>query len=119
MTKEQKDHFEIINNSLWLLLKGKVKNEKAYKDIMSELFNLCFKHEAEKNKFSDEWWDSLIDLYNVPEKYKQDQELCGFGANLADDIYDWFKMQSKGKNTNLDFYFAVCPAFIKAWEAVK
>ena len=119
MKAKYKSEFELINNSLWLLLKPYVEDDKLYKKIMSEVFNIYIEKDQDKNKFSDEWFDSLRDLYNVPEKYKTNQGICGFGADLADDFYDWLKWQYKSDGNIKDFYRIISNSFLNEWERLR
>jgi hypothetical protein len=119
MTDKQKAHFELINNSLWLLLKPYVKDEKAYKDVMSEIIKLCFKHEDEKDRYSDEWWIRIKDLWDCPEKFKKNQDVCGFGAEMVIVLNKYFETDSRKEVSNLEFYQIVSEAFIKEWERLR
>ena len=69
MTEEWKCYFEIIN-TFWNLLTPHVnsEDEKAYKRIMTDNFNMLVKDRG--GKFTDEWYRSTQELVVYPEKYK-------------------------------------------------
>ena len=112
MTKDQKDKFELMN-SCWTLLKPYVgKQEKAYKDVMTEYFNILSKDRGQVG--IDKWRDSLVkDLIAYPEKLKSNQELCGFAAELSLAIGDYLTAQDY---SNYAFYKCVGKAFVNTWE---
>ena len=119
MKQRHKSEFELINNSLWLLLKPYVQDEKLYKKVMSEIFNIYISKDTAKDKFSDDWFDSLRDLYEVPEKYKKNQDICGFGEDLADGFYDWFCWQHKENENINEFYRIISNSFLNEWERLR
>lgn len=119
MKPRHKSEFELINNSLWLLLKPYVQDEAIYKKIMSEIFNTYVSKDMAENKFTDDWFDSLRDLYDVPERFKTNQEVCGFGADLADGFYDWLKWQYKSDDNIKDFYRIISNSFLNEWERLR
>lgn len=119
MTEKHKAQFELLNNSLWVLLKQYVKDDKPYKAIMSELFLLYVKKDTDKNKFTDEWWESLRDIYDCVDKYKVNQEVCGFGAEMALCLQQYFELEARKAASLLDFYKEISPAFIGEWERLK
>lgn len=119
MKPKHKAEFELINNSLWLLLKPYVQDEAIYKKIMSEIFNVYMIKDTNKDKFSDTWFESLRDLYDVPEKYKKYQEVCGFGADLADCFYEWLNWQYKSDDNIKDFYRIISNSFLNEWERLR
>lgn len=119
MRQRHKSEFELINNSLWLLLKPYVQDEAIYKKIMSEIFNVYMIKDTDKDKFSDAWFESLRDLYDVPEKYKKYQEVCGFGADLADGFYEWLEWQYKSNDSIKEFYRIISDSFLSEWERLK
>ena len=120
MTKENKPLFEILNN-LWLLVKPYVKDEKPYKQIMTDTFNMMVKDRGER--YTDEWWKSVVDTLNYPEKYKG-TEYVEFAADLAMAInYFWQfdeKMVRKGEKASYhDFMNYVSKAFINEWGKLR
>lgn len=119
MDKKHVEQFELINNSLWLLIKKYVTDDMPYKAIMSDLFCIYVIKDTDKNKFTDEWWDSLIEIYDSVEKYKANQEVCGFGAEIAICFQQYFELECKQSVSLLDFYQAISPAFIGEWERLK
>lgn len=119
MKLKHKAEFELINNSLWLLLKPYVHDDAPYKKIMSEIFNTYVSKDMAENKFSDDWFDSLRDLYDVPERFKTNQEVCGFGADLADCFYEWLNWQYKSNDNIKDFYRIISSSFLNEWERLK
>lgn len=119
MEDKYKVQFELLNNSLWMLIKSYISDDKPYKKIMSELFNIYIEKDKSFDSESDLWWDSLRELYNCPDKYRGNKDICGFGADLADDFHELFKLKAKRDISNLDFYRVISPAFIHEWERLK
>ncbi len=119
MKLKHKAEFELINNSLWLLLKPYVHDDAPFKKIMSEIFNTYVSKDMAENKFSDDWFDSLRDLYDVPERFKTNQEVCGFGADLADGFYEWLNWQYKANDNIKQFYRIISESFLNEWERLK
>ena len=119
MELKHEKEFELINNSLWLLLKKYVKDDKPYKQIMSDLFIIYMSKDRAKNKFSEEWKESLVELYNVPEKYKCFPDACGFGAEFAECLQRYLEYQEHHKCSFEDFYRYVSKAYLIEWERLK
>lgn len=119
MDAKYKDQFELINNSLWLLIKPYAKDDKKYKNIMSELFKNYMECDKTKAKFTDEWWEQVGKIYDIPEKHRKDQGLCGFAADLAEGFYSYFKLQNKRDVSILDFYRTISQPFLNEWERLK
>lgn len=116
MELKHEREFELINNSLWLLLKQYVKDDKSYKQVMSDLFVIYMKKDLAKDKFSEEWKDSLIDFYNIPEKCRSNQGLCGFAAELAECFQRYLEYQERHKYGFVDFYRFISKAYLIEWE---
>ena len=112
------DQFELINNSLWLLLKKYVSDDKPYKSIMSELFNIFMESDKKENKYTDEWWENVGRLYDCPDKYRK-QDICVFAIELADSFYEYFKLQKKRKVTIDDYYRLISKPFLLEWQRLK
>lgn len=119
MNDKYKDQFELINNSLWLLIKPYIKDDKPYKNIMSELFTTYMSLDQKKNKYSDEWWESTRALYDCPEKFKDNQNLCGFAAELADTFYELFKLKSRREVNISTYYKTISRPFLIEWGRLK
>lgn len=119
MELKHESEFELINNSLWLLLKQYVKDVAPYKQVMSDLFMIYMKKDLAKDKFSDKWKDSLIDFYNIPEKCKSNQGLCGFAAELAECFQKYLEYQEKHECAYEDFYRFISKAYLIEWERLK
>ena len=117
MTEDQKKKFELINNSLWLLLKAYVKDDKPYKTIMSEFFKGYIEKTKLDNKFSDEWWDKVIvhDFMTIADKYKG-TEYEDFAARFGMGFCDYWELEMKNKSNYLEFYKCMSKAFVKEWE---
>lgn len=119
MELKHKAEFELINNSLWLLLKGYVKDAAPYKHVMSDLFNVYMRKDLSGNKFSEEWKDSLIEFYDVPERYKDSQDACGFSVELAECLQKYLEFQEHHKCSYEDFYRFVSKAYLIEWERLR
>lgn len=119
MELKHETEFELINNSLWLLLKNYVKDVEIYKHVMSDLFMIYIKKDLAENKFSEEWKDSLIDLFNVPEKYRKSQDACGFGCELAECFQRYLEYQEHHKCGYEDFYRFLSKAYLIEWERLR
>lgn len=119
MELKHEREFELINNSLWLLLKQYVKDVAPYKQVMSDLFMIYMKKDLDKDKFSEVWKDSLIDFYNIPEKCRNNQGLCGFAAELAECFQKYLEYQEKHECTCVDFYRFISKAYLIEWERLK
>ena len=119
MTKREKERFELINDSLWLLIKKYIKDDKPYKDIMKDLFSIYMVKERAADKFSEKWWQSLIELYDCPERYSKNQRVCEFGADMADCIFEYFKGAERGLDSNYRFYKHISKAFLNEWGRLK
>lgn len=118
MTKEQKPLFEILN-TFWNLMKpyANKEDEKAYKKIMSDMFNMLVKDRGEK--FTDEWYKSTVEFVDYPEKYKG-TKYVEFAAELAVAITDYWTFEHhKGKASYHDFSTYVSKAFIDEWERIR
>lgn len=111
--------FELINNSLWLLLKRYIKDVGPYKQIMSDLFYVFMRKDLAKDKFSEEWKDSLIEFYDVPERYRKSQDACGFGVELAECLQRYLEYQEHHGASYEDFYRFVSKAYLIEWERLK
>lgn len=107
---------------MWLLLKKYIKDDKPYKEIMKELFKVFVEKDKAEDKFSDSWWESTVDLYNIPEKYKG-QDICGFGADLAEGFYQYFLNEERQKledtEEHLEFYRFISEAFLREWWRLR
>lgn len=118
MTKEQKPLFEILN-TFWNLLKpyADAEDEKAYKKIMTDNFTMLVKDRGVK--FSDEWYESVSEFVNYPDKYKN-TKYVEFAADLAIAITDYWSWEHhKGSADHYDFLVYVSKAFINEWERVR
>lgn len=119
MTDKQRGHFELINESVWLLLKKYVKDDEIYKQIMKDVFRLYVKFDNADNKLSDTWWEEVIQKFkDYPEKYK-DTELKDFAADFGIGICDYWEIEKKRTPTYTDFYKCICKAFVNEWERLK
>ena len=119
MKKEHKPLFEIIN-TFWVLLKPYAKgdDEKSYKKIMSDMFNMLIKDRGDK--FTDEWYKSTAEIVDYPEKYKG-TEYVEFAAELAIAICDYWTCEHRyltdGKRISYhDFASYISRPFINEWE---
>lgn len=119
MTDKQKNQFDLINNSLWLLVKGYVTDDKPYKSIMSETFRLFMTYDVEKNKFSDEWWEEVTKKFmDYPQLYK-DTKLKDFAGDLGIGFCNYWEREKKKPVDYVDFYNCISKAFIREWERLK
>ena len=120
MTDKQKAQFELVNNSVWLLLKGYVKDDKPYKTVMSEMYKLYLAKDDCKDLISDEWWDDVINgtFMKYPEKYKG-TELENFVVDLAIGFCDVWEQEKKGNTEYWDFYKCISKAFLHEWERLR
>ena len=120
MTDKHKAQFELINESLWLLLKKYVKDDKPYKEIMKDLFKLYIAYDISEKRFTDEWWEEAIKKFmDYPQKYK-DSELKDFAGDLAIGFCDvWEREKKLTIIDNVDFYRCVCKTFLKEWGRLK
>ena len=120
MTDKNKAQFELINESLWLLLKKYVKDDKPYKGIMKDLFSLYIKYDTMDNRLTEEWWKVAIDeaFMKYPEKYK-DSEYKDFCGDLAIGFCDSWEYEKKGHTDYRWFYGAISKAFLNEWERLK
>ena len=119
MDVKHKAQFELVNNSLWLLLKGYVKDDKPYKSIMSELFKLYMNCDMAENKLSDEWFEeSTKNFMEYPNSHKG-TELENFAGDLAIGFCDVWEQEKKGNKDYLSFYKCVSKAFINEWVRIR
>ncbi len=119
MELKHKAEFELINNSLWLLLKVYIKDVEPYKQIMSDLFNVYMRKDLASDKFSEEWKDSLIEFYDIPDKYRKSQDACGFGVELAECFQRYLEYQEHHKCGYEDFYNHISKAYLIEWERLR
>ena len=118
MTEEWKCYFEIIN-TFWNLLKPYVnsEDEKAYKRIMTDIFNMLVKDRGKK--FTDEWYRSTTEVVIYPEKFKN-TKYAEFAAELAIAITDYWTFEHhKGRVSHYDFSTYISKAFLNEWERLR
>lgn len=115
MTKEDQAYFEIFNNC-WSLLKPYVSDPKTYKLIMSDIFNMMIKDRGEK--YTDEWWKSISEVIDYPEKYKR-TKYVEFAADLAIAMCDYWQHDESHKATYYDFMTYISRAFINEWGRLR
>jgi hypothetical protein len=120
MIKKHEEQFCLINDSLWLLIKGYVKQEKVYKGIMSDVLMIYIKNDQLPNKFTEQWWKEALEnkLMMYPEHYK-DTEYADFVGRFCIGISDYWAIEQQRKTDNVDFYKCVAPAFVREWEKLR
>lgn len=119
MDAKYKDQFEMLNNSLWLLIKGYLEDIEPYKAAMSELFKLYIECDKAPKKFSDEWWNGSRKIIDCPDRYKGKQ-VCEFTAEMAIAFCNLFEYESKhGKVSSLEYYRILSEPFINEWERLR
>lgn len=119
MTDKHKAQFELINESLWLLLKKYVKDDIPYKQIMKDLFTLYVGYDNSKSRMSDEWWEESVNKLMIYPEVHKDSELKDFAGDLAIGFCDVWEREKKGYAEQIDFYRCVSKAFVKEWERLK
>lgn len=119
MKKEHKPLFEIIN-TFWVLLKPYAKgdDEKSYKKIMSDMFNMLIKDRGDK--FTDDWYKSTKEIIDYPDNFKG-TAYCEFATELAMAMLDYwtceYRQTANGKAvTYHDFAQYISRPFINEWE---
>lgn len=117
MDKTCKPYFEILNN-FWTLIKPYTskEDEEAYKKIMTDNFKMFTKDRGEK--YTDEWWVSIKDVTDYPDKYKGTRYV-EFAAELAIAICDYWQQDSFKKADYYDFLTHVGKAFLNEWERIR
>ncbi len=120
MIKKHEEQFSLINDSLWLLIKRYVTNERIYKGIMSDVFLIYIKYDQQPDKFSNNWWKAANEdrLMMYPEHYKN-TEYADFAGRFCIGISEYWALEQKRKTDNVDFYKCVAPAFIREWEKLR
>lgn len=119
MTAKQKAQFELINNSLWLLVKNYIKDAPPYKTIMGDLFNMYCAYDNSDVKFTDAWWEEVIKKFTLyAEKYKK-TALEDFAGELALGFCDVWEQEKKGNADYLTYYSKISRAFIKEWGRLR
>lgn len=120
MTKEvMKARHELLNESLWLLLKKYIKDNESYKKVIMDLFKMYVGYDNSDKKFSDEWWEEVINKFqDYPEKYKK-TELEDFACDLAICFCGVWEREKKVEVNNVDFYRVMCKAFINEWGRLR
>lgn len=114
MNVKYKDQFELINNSLWLLIKGYIEDDKTYKSVMSQLFTIYVSCAEADDKYTDKWWNEAGRLYDIPEHHRK-TDICSFAAELADAFYEVLKKEGGYE----DFYNKVSAPFITEWQRLR
>lgn len=118
MEEKYKKQFELINDSLWLLIKKYVKDINTYKNIMSGAFNLYMVMDKKK-RFTEEWWNEAIEvMMSFPEKYKA-TEYRSFVGDLCIGFNDYWELAQHNKESYIEFYKCISKAFINEWERLK
>lgn len=120
LSNRHKAQFELMNNSLWLLIKGYVKDESVYKKIMSDLFFKFVEYDLKDDKLADSWWEIVNkDFMVYPEGYK-DTELKDFVGELAIGYCDFWEREKKYRYVGwYDFYTCISLAFVNEWGRLK